>query len=65
MNTYNYQIESWYQGEEVTFTDGRGGFTLKDAKRNMRAALKRTDKVEGLYAMGRILSAYPERQDAN
>jgi hypothetical protein len=62
MTTYNYQIEAWYQGEEATFTEGKGGFTLKAAKSNMRAALKRTDKVEGLCAMGRIIS---KLQDAS
>ena len=54
-----WEVESWYEGDtEPKFKRGRKVYEEGDhkaAKRAMSAAIKRTDKVEGLFARGRIV----------
>lgn len=51
-----WEVESWYEGDtERKFKRGMAFSDIKTAKRAMSAALKRTDKVEGLFAKARIV----------
>ena len=57
MTTYTYRLESWFDGDtEHTVTYGKGGWDSKQARRNRDAALRRTDKVEGLNAFAGVIT---------
>jgi hypothetical protein len=57
MTTYTYRLESWFDGDtEHTVTYGKGGWDSKQARKNRDAALRRTDKVEGLNAFAGVVT---------
>jgi len=57
MNTYTYKLTTWQEGDTTrTTTYGKGGWDRKEALKNMNAAVRRTDKVEGLFAIGEIVT---------
>ena len=57
MTTYTYKIESWFDGDaEHTFTYGKGGWDRKQAQKSSDAALRRTDKIDGLNAIGQVVT---------
>ena len=57
MTTYTYKVESWFDGDtERNVTYGKGGWDYKQARKNRDAALRRTDKVPGLWAFATVVT---------
>lgn len=53
-----WEVESWYEGE--TERNKKRGMAFSESEHKkvralLSAAIRRTDKVEGLYASGRIV----------
>jgi hypothetical protein len=56
MTTYNYKLTTYTADQEAeTVTYGKGGWDFAKARKNRDAALRRTDKIEGLYASATIV----------
>jgi hypothetical protein len=56
MNTYTYAIISWFDGDsDRKVTYGKGGWEYKQARSARNAALRRTDKIDGLNATGQVI----------
>lgn len=59
MNTelYTYRITTWTEAEpEQKYIYGKGAWDAATARARMMAAIRRTDKVPGLFATGTILT---------
>ena len=53
--TYNYEIQTWREGEPRVTKYGKGNWDLDTAARRLNAAVNATDKIPGLMASGRII----------
>ena len=51
-----WEVESWYEGDTERKTKRGMAFSdHKAARRALSAAIRRTDNIEGLYAVGRLV----------
>lgn len=55
MTTWTYAITKSTEATEAVTTYGRGGWDKDTAARNLDAAIRRTDKQDGVFAWGNIL----------